>query len=225
MLKPAQGWAGMSQAVVDTVSRAGSNPCPPVVIGVGIGGTIEAVTLLAKKALLREIGRPSDSRIAAMEAELLARINALGIGPPGPSAAARPVSPSSSKRCPATSPACRWRSTCSVTPSGTSRSRSERGEKMAVKKITTPLTDEVVRDLYAGDAVEITGAAQQARDAAHKRLVALIEAGEPLPFDLKGRSSTTWDRRRRSRAGRSVQPALRRAGAWTPMRRCSCGTG
>ncbi|HOT23898.1 MAG TPA: fumarate hydratase [Thermoleophilia bacterium] len=84
MLKPAQGWAGMSQAVVDTVSRAGSNPCPPVVIGVGIGGTIEAVTLLAKKALLREIGSVHpDSRIAAMEAELLARINALGIGPQG----------------------------------------------------------------------------------------------------------------------------------------------
>jgi fumarate hydratase subunit beta len=57
---------------------------------------------------------------------------------------------------------------------------------MAVKKITTPLTDEVVRDLYAGDAVEITGVVYQARDAAHKRLVALIEAGEPLPFDLKG---------------------------------------
>jgi fumarate hydratase subunit alpha len=84
MLKPSQGWAGMSQAVVDTVSRAGSNPCPPVVIGVGIGGTIDAVTVLAKKALLREIGSVHpDSRIAEMEAELLARINALGIGPQG----------------------------------------------------------------------------------------------------------------------------------------------
>ncbi len=84
MLKPSQGWAGMSQAVVDTVSRAGSNPCPPVVIGVGIGGTIDAVTVLAKKALLREIGSVHpDLRIAAMEAELLERINALGIGPQG----------------------------------------------------------------------------------------------------------------------------------------------
>jgi len=84
MLKPSQGWAGMSQAVVDTVSRAGSNPCPPVVIGVGIGGTIDAVTVLAKKALLREIGSVHpDPRIAEMEAELLARINALGIGPQG----------------------------------------------------------------------------------------------------------------------------------------------
>ena len=57
---------------------------------------------------------------------------------------------------------------------------------MAAKKITTPLTDEVVRDLRAGDTVEITGVVYQARDAAHKRLVALIEAGEPLPFDLAG---------------------------------------
>ena len=57
---------------------------------------------------------------------------------------------------------------------------------MAVKKITTPLTDEVVRDLRAGDAVEITGVIYQARDAAHKRLVALIEAGEALPFELQG---------------------------------------
>ena len=57
---------------------------------------------------------------------------------------------------------------------------------MAVKKITTPLTDEVVRDLKAGDAVEITGVIYQARDAAHKKLVALLEAGEELPFDLQG---------------------------------------
>jgi len=84
MLKPSQGWAGMSQAVVDTVSRAGSNPCPPIVVGVGIGGTIDAVTVLAKKALLREIGSVHpDPRVAAMEAELLERINALGIGPQG----------------------------------------------------------------------------------------------------------------------------------------------
>ena len=54
------------------------------------------------------------------------------------------------------------------------------------RKITTPLTDEVVRELRAGDAVEITGVVYQARDTAHKRLVALVEAGEPLPFELEG---------------------------------------
>jgi len=84
MLKPAQGWAGVADAVVGTVSRAGSNPCPPVVVGVGIGGTIEVVTLLAKKALLREVGsRHPDPRLAALEDELLERINTLGIGPQG----------------------------------------------------------------------------------------------------------------------------------------------
>ena len=84
MLKPAQGWGGMVQAVLDTISRAGSNPCPPIVVGVGIGGTIEECTLLAKKALLRDIGSVHpDERIAGMEAELLERINDLGIGPQG----------------------------------------------------------------------------------------------------------------------------------------------
>ena len=84
MLKPAQGWAGMVDAVVETVSKAGSNPCPPVIIGVGIGGTIDEVTLLAKKALLRDVGSTHpDERVAAMEDELLAKINALGIGPQG----------------------------------------------------------------------------------------------------------------------------------------------
>ena len=57
---------------------------------------------------------------------------------------------------------------------------------MAVKQITTPLTDELVRGLRAGDEVAITGVVYQARDAAHKRLVALLEAGEPLPFELQG---------------------------------------
>jgi fumarate hydratase subunit alpha len=84
MLKPSQGWAGMVDAVVATVSRAGSNPCPPIVLGIGIGGTIEMCTLLAKKALLREIGSVHpDERIAGMEAELLEKVNALGIGPQG----------------------------------------------------------------------------------------------------------------------------------------------
>jgi len=74
----------MVDAVVETVSKAGSNPCPPVIIGVGIGGTIDMVTVLAKKALLRDVGSAHpDPRIAGMEAELLEKINGLGIGPQG----------------------------------------------------------------------------------------------------------------------------------------------
>jgi fumarate hydratase subunit alpha len=84
MLKPSQGWEGVAETVLETVSRAGSNPCPPTIIGVGLGGTIEMVTLLAKRALLREIGsRHREPRLAALEDELLRAVNGLGIGPQG----------------------------------------------------------------------------------------------------------------------------------------------
>ena len=92
---------------------------------------------------------------------------------------------------------------------------------MAAKKITTPLTDDVVRDLHAGDAVEITGVVYQARDAAHKRLVALIEAGEELPFELRGAVVYYMGRVRPSPATSSAPPAPPPAAAWTPTRRCS----
>ncbi len=84
MLKPAEGWAGIKEKIVNTVREAGPNPCPPIIVGVGIGGTFENAALLAKKALLREIGQPSpDPEVAAMEKELLTAINNLGIGPAG----------------------------------------------------------------------------------------------------------------------------------------------
>ncbi len=84
MLKPSQGVQGIIDAVVDTVSKAGSNPCPPVVLGIGIGGTIDMVTVLAKKALARDVGsRHPDPRLAELEDEILRRVNALGIGPQG----------------------------------------------------------------------------------------------------------------------------------------------
>lgn len=84
MLKPSQGVAGIKQAVVDTVDRAGANPCPPIVVGVGIGGTFERAALNAKRALLRPLSRPNaDPELAALEQEWLAEINRLGIGPAG----------------------------------------------------------------------------------------------------------------------------------------------
>lgn len=84
MLQPAQGRQGIIDFVVKAVDEAGSNPCPPVVVGVGIGGTFEKCPLLAKRALLREVAKPSpDSEVAELEAELLKRINNLGIGPMG----------------------------------------------------------------------------------------------------------------------------------------------
>ncbi|MFH1652164.1 MAG: fumarate hydratase [Chloroflexota bacterium] len=84
MLTPAQGREGVIDFVVDAVARAGSNPCPPVIVGVGIGGTAEKTLLLAKEALLRPVGQPGpDKEVAVLEKEILRRVNGLGIGPMG----------------------------------------------------------------------------------------------------------------------------------------------
>jgi fumarate hydratase subunit alpha len=84
MLTPAAGIEGVKEYVVQRVKESGANPCPPIVVGVGIGGTLEYAALLAKKALLREIGSPHpDPFYAEMEEDLLERINRLGIGPQG----------------------------------------------------------------------------------------------------------------------------------------------
>lgn len=84
MLKPSQGEQGVIDFVVDWVNRAGGNPCPPIIVGVGLGGTFEKAAWLAKKALLRDVGeRHQDPYYAELEMRLLERINALGIGPMG----------------------------------------------------------------------------------------------------------------------------------------------
>ena len=84
MLKPSDGVEGVKDFVVKIVEEAGPNPCPPIVVGVGIGGTFDKAALLAKKALMRSTDeRNKDEYYAALEAELLDRINALGIGPQG----------------------------------------------------------------------------------------------------------------------------------------------
>ena len=84
MLKPTAGIQAVKDFIVDTVRNAGGNPCPPIVVGVGIGGTMEKATELAKIALTREIGSEnSDENYAALEKELLESINKLGIGPQG----------------------------------------------------------------------------------------------------------------------------------------------
>jgi fumarate hydratase subunit alpha len=84
VLKPAQGRPAIIDFVVKAVDEAGGNPCPPVIVGVGIGGTAEMTMLLAKQALLREVGKPGpDPEVAELEAEILKRVNSLGIGPQG----------------------------------------------------------------------------------------------------------------------------------------------
>ncbi|KUK98717.1 MAG: Fumarase alpha subunit [Atribacteria bacterium 34_868] len=84
MLTPADGAAGIIDFIVKTVEKAGPNPCPPTIIGVGIGGTADQAMVIAKKAIARKIGTPNpNERYAAMEKEALEKINNLGIGPAG----------------------------------------------------------------------------------------------------------------------------------------------
>ncbi|MEW6042215.1 MAG: fumarate hydratase [Elusimicrobiota bacterium] len=84
MLPPSAGIEGVKKFVLETVKKAGSNPCPPVVVGVGIGGSFDGVTLLAKKSLLRQLdSHHPDEFYAKLEKELLAEINSTGIGPQG----------------------------------------------------------------------------------------------------------------------------------------------
>lgn len=84
MLKPSDGRQGVVDFVLSAVEAAGPNPCPPVVVGVGVGGTFDKAALIAKKALLRPMGEPNpDPYYAELEAELLKEINTLGIGPQG----------------------------------------------------------------------------------------------------------------------------------------------
>lgn len=84
MLTPAEGLPAMQDFVVETVERAGASASPPVTVGVGMGGTFEKAAMLAKRALVRPSGQPNpDPGLAALEAQLLTRINATGIGPAG----------------------------------------------------------------------------------------------------------------------------------------------
>jgi len=84
MLKPSDGIEGIKKFIIDTVSEAGPNPCPPIVVGVGIGGTVDKCAQIAKKALFRDLGDYNeDTNIENLEKELLIEINKLGIGPQG----------------------------------------------------------------------------------------------------------------------------------------------
>ena len=84
MLTPSAGWAGIKEKIVQTVAEAGPNPCPPTIIGVGIGGNFEQSAILAKRSLLRTLGTPNpDPRLAPLEQELLTEINRTGVGPQG----------------------------------------------------------------------------------------------------------------------------------------------
>jgi len=84
MITPAEGMTGIKSFIINTVKEAGGNPCPPISLGIGIGGTFELAALNAKKALLRPLGQNADDKkLASLEQELLSQINSLEIGPMG----------------------------------------------------------------------------------------------------------------------------------------------
>ncbi len=84
MLRPTEGIEGIKDFVLECVRKAGANPCPPIVVGVGIGGTFEKAAVMAKKSLLRHIGSPNPKlELAALEEDLLKAVNRMGIGPEG----------------------------------------------------------------------------------------------------------------------------------------------
>jgi len=84
LFPPSVGVSGVREFILETVKKAGSSPCPPIIVGVGIGGTMEKAAILAKKSLLRPLGsRHPDSMVAALEKDLLIDINKMGIGPQG----------------------------------------------------------------------------------------------------------------------------------------------
>ena len=84
MLTPAEGVEGAKAWVIECIKTAGPDACPPLVVGVGIGGTFEKAAILSKKALFRELGKPNpNAELAALEAEMLDEANRLGIGPQG----------------------------------------------------------------------------------------------------------------------------------------------
>ena len=217
MLTPSAGLAGVEDFVVKTVAGAGSNPCPPIIVGVGVGGTMEKAALMAKRALLRDLGTPNDDPSwAEVEQRLLGRLNELNIGPAGQggsltamgvhidaypthiaglpvavnigchvtrhagaalgggvAAASAPAAPEA-----LASGATRFAGDAAPGP----------GPGISGKKLCLPLSQSDIAELRAGDMVLLSGPMYTARDAAHKRLVEMLERGEQPPFDLNGQA-------------------------------------
>ncbi|MBW2350127.1 MAG: fumarate hydratase [Deltaproteobacteria bacterium] len=206
MLPPSAGEDGIVRAVVDQVLKAGPNPCPPGIIGIGIGGTMEKAALLAKKALLRPVGsKNSRDDLAELEDRIFVQINGLGIGPLGLAGsvtslgvavevypchiASLPLAINiqchAARHCMA-----RWTdgSWLIVQPRSSFENDVQHPAvfKDSAFHIDLPLSESVVADLRAGDWVLLNGIVYTGRDQTHRRLVEMLDSGAPLPIDLKG---------------------------------------
>lgn len=188
MLKASDGIDGIIKFVVDTVDRAGGNPCPPIIVGVGVGGNMEKAAILAKKSLLRTVGEHHpDPNWSKVEDEILERVNKLGIGPQGLGGTQTAMSvfietyPTHIAGMPvAVNINCHAARHKYIEMSGR-ETIVTKGNQV----IQTPLTKKKLADLKAGDSVLISGIIYTGRDAAHKKIVEAIDSGEELPFDIK----------------------------------------
>lgn len=188
MFKPSEGLEGIIKFVVDTVDRAGGNPCPPIIVGVGVGGNMEKAAILAKKSLLRTIGEHNlDPNWSKVEDEILERVNKLGIGPQGLGGTQTAMAvfietyPTHIAGMPvAVNINCHATRHKYIEMSG-----RETIVTKGIRVIQTPLTKEKVAGLKAGDSVLISGTIYTGRDEAHEKIVEAIDRGEELPFDIK----------------------------------------
>ncbi|RPI51289.1 MAG: fumarate hydratase [Deltaproteobacteria bacterium] len=210
MLPPSAGEDGIIRAVVNQVLRAGPNPCPPGIIGIGIGGTMEKAALLAKKALLRPVGLKNPRNdLAELEDRILVRTNGLGIGPLGLGGsvtslgvavevhpchiASLPVAINiqchAARHCTA-----KWKDGLWVMSQDSGAISSpipvKRPASLAqgIVRIELPLSKSAIRDLRAGDWVLLNGVVYTGRDQTHRRLVEMLDRGDLLPVDLRGQS-------------------------------------
>ena len=185
MLKPADGIEGVKEAILTAVKDAGPNACPPMVVGVGIGGTFEKCAYLAKKALTRDLNEESPVEyVRDLEKEMLEKINKLGIGPGGLGGTQTALAinietyPTHIAGLPVAVNIC-----CHVNRH--SHRVIQSGRLIMDKYINAPISDEDAKSLHSGDYVYITGTIYTARDAAHKRMAEALSAGQPLPIDMK----------------------------------------
>jgi fumarate hydratase class I len=205
MLTPSQGVEGVIDFVVETVRKAGGKPCPPIIVGIGIGGTADSVNVLSKRALLKKIGkRHRDPRYSKMEQDILEKINALGIGAQGLGGKTTALDVHiETAPCHIASLPVSVAINCHSSRHGTiiidkDQTVFEKDEKYIMlstankvsnpKKLILPLSFDAVRELNVGDVVSISGTVYTARDAAHKRLMETIQNGEKVPFDMLGQA-------------------------------------
>lgn len=183
MLTPAAGKEGIVNAVVSAVRDAGSRPCPPVIVGVGVGGTFDKCAYLAKRRFCARSERLRSARTSGnWRNGRFPPVNALQIGAQGfggditALSVAIEVLPTHIAGLP-------WRSTCSATARAARRKFCN-----MVKKIRLPEDAPLFGSLKAGDRVLLSGVVYTARDAAHRRLTEMMKKGEPLPFALAGQT-------------------------------------